>query len=39
MPSWKANGPLFAQRATAYVLAKLKHTNRPGLPPQGTQEK
>lgn len=39
MPAWKANGSLFAQRATAYVLAKVKNTNRPGLPPQGKPEK
>ena len=38
MPAWKANGSLFAQRATAYVLAKLKNTNREGLPPQGAPE-
>jgi cytochrome c oxidase cbb3-type subunit 3 len=39
MPAWKANGSLFAQRATAYVLAKLKNSNRPGLPPQGKPER
>jgi cytochrome c oxidase cbb3-type subunit 3 len=38
MPAWKANGSLFAQRATAFLLAKLKNTKRPGLPPQGKQE-
>lgn len=37
MPPWKANGSLFAQRATAYLLAKVVNTNRPGLPPQGKQ--
>jgi cytochrome c oxidase cbb3-type subunit 3 len=39
MPAWKANGSLFAQRATAYLMAKIKNTNRPGLPPQGKPEK
>ena len=38
MQSWKQNGPLFAQRATAYVLAKLKNQHRPGREPQGKQE-
>jgi cytochrome c oxidase cbb3-type subunit 3 len=38
MPAWKANGPLFAQRATAYLLTKVKHTDRPGLAPQGKPE-
>lgn len=32
-------GSLFAQRATAYVLARLKGKNLPGREPQGTEEK
>ncbi|MBK8098219.1 MAG: c-type cytochrome [Planctomycetes bacterium] len=39
MPPWKQNGSMWAQRVTAYVLAKVKHTNvAGGLPPQGKEE-